>query len=146
MFGALASTRPQIWIANADGSSSQQLTSDDSPSLQPEVTPDGRYIVFQRFSAAGVNVWRMGLDGSDPKQLTRGTADVSPKATDKFVCSSTAATGMPRTWRVPIDGGEPVSMGEHYFRVTQVSRDGKSLLGRGIGSEPSPFRSRRHAG
>jgi eukaryotic-like serine/threonine-protein kinase len=131
VFGALASTQPQIWISNAEGAASQQLTSDDRPSLQPDVTPDGRYIVFERFTPAGVNVWRMGIDGSDQRQLTRGTADLSPKATDKFVYYSSAVTGVPRTWRVPIEGGEPVSLGEHHFQVTQVSRDGKSLLGAG---------------
>ena len=131
VFGSIASGRQEIWIADGDGGNARQLTNAATPSLLPTVTRDGRYIVFQRFSQNGVHVWRMGIDGSDPKQLTRGGADLAPQAAKDVVYYSTGAGGTPRPWKVSIDGGEPVSMGEYFFRPLQLSPDGTRLLGSG---------------
>jgi dipeptidyl aminopeptidase/acylaminoacyl peptidase len=129
VYGSLASGRPQIWIVDADGANARQLTADDAPSMQPDVTPDGRYVVFQRFGERGVNIWRMGLDGSDPRQLTQGGADIQPRAGPRDVFFNNGSSGQPRPFKVSIDGGEPVSLGAIYFRPQQVSPDGSRLLG-----------------
>jgi eukaryotic-like serine/threonine-protein kinase len=117
VFGSGASGRQEIWIVDADGGNSRQLR-------------DGRYIVFQRFSQTGVDIWRMGIDGSDPKQLTHGGLALTPQAATDFVYYSTGGSS-PRPWKVSIDGGEPVAMGDFYFRPTQLSPDGTRLLGAG---------------
>jgi serine/threonine protein kinase/Tol biopolymer transport system component len=130
VFGSTASGRQEIWIIDADGSNPRQLTNAPAPSISPSVTPDGRYIVFQRFSQTGVDIWRMGLDGSDPKQLTRGGVALTPQAATDFVYYSTGGSS-PRPWKVPIDGGQPAAMGDFYFRPTQLSPDGTRLLGAG---------------
>lgn len=129
VFGSLASNKPSIWIMNADGSAERQLTGDDDISTLPDVTPDGRFVVFQRVTESGVNIWRVGVDGSDLRQLTTGTADLGPQAGDGFVYYTSSLGGSPRTWKVAIDGGQPVSLGDHYFRVLDVSGDGRRLLG-----------------
>jgi Tol biopolymer transport system component len=129
VYGAVTSGRPQIWIANADGSNARQLTTADAASVQPTVTSDGRYIVFQRFTRTGVHIWRMGLDGSDSKQLTTGGSEQGPQAGDGFVYYNTFASGSPRVYRIPIDGGQPVLLGDYYFRVADISPDRRRLLG-----------------
>ena len=131
VFGSVASGRQELWIADADGANARQLTNAPTPSQLPSVTRDGRYIVFQRFSQAGVHIWRMGIDGSDLKQLTRGGAEVAPQAGTDFVYYSTGIGGSPRPWKVSIEGGEPISMGDYYFRPAQLSPDGTRLLGSG---------------
>jgi serine/threonine protein kinase/Tol biopolymer transport system component len=131
VFGSAASGRQEIWIADADGGNARQLTNSPTPSQLPSVTRDGRYIVFQRFNREGVFIWRMGIDGSDPRQLTRGGADVAPQAGTDFVYYSIGVGGSPRPWKVSIDGGEPISMGDYYFRPSLLSPDGTRLLGAG---------------
>jgi serine/threonine protein kinase len=130
VFGSTASGRQEIWIIDAEGGNSRQLTNAPAPSISPSVTPDGRYIVFQRFSQTGVDIWRMGVDGSDPRQLTHGGVALTPQAANDFVYYSSGGSS-PRPWKVSIDGGEPVAMGDFYFRPTQLSPDGTRLLGAG---------------
>ncbi|MEO7157005.1 MAG: protein kinase [Vicinamibacterales bacterium] len=129
VYGSVASGLPQVWISNADGSGAQQLTDERTPSMQPVVTPDGRYIVFQRFAAEGGNIWRIGVDGSNPMQLTKGPINLGPLADNAFVYYFSPSSGIPRSWKVPIDGGEPVSLGDYNFRGVALSSDHKRLLG-----------------
>jgi Tol biopolymer transport system component len=135
VYGSNVSGKPEIWIADADGSNARQLTSGEGPNSQPSVTPDGRYIVFQRFLKKGAHLWRMGIDGSDPKQLTHGGVETGPRAATDFVYYTVTTSGSPKPWRVSIDGGDPMSMGDVYFRAVDVSRDGKQLLGVGWDQE-----------
>ncbi|MBA3296483.1 MAG: PD40 domain-containing protein, partial [Acidobacteria bacterium] len=129
VYGSSASGRAEVWMSDADGTNARQLTNERAPSMQPSVTPDGRYIVFQRFTQDGGNVWRMGIDGSDPKQLTRGALNLGPHADNAFVYYVSLTSGSPRPWKISIDGGEPVSLGDHHFRLIGLSPDGKRQLG-----------------
>ena len=131
VYGSVVSGKPEIWIADADGSNARQLTTAEGASTQPSVTKDGRYIVFQRFIKNGAYLWRMGLDGSDPKQLTQGGVETGPRAGTDFVYYTVATSGSPKPWKVSINGGDPVAMGDVHFRPIDVSPDGKQLLGAG---------------
>jgi Tol biopolymer transport system component len=131
LFCSTVSGKPEIWVADADGGNARQLTTGDGVSTQPSVTRDGKYIVFQRFLKDGARLWRMGIDGSDPRQLTRGGVDLGPRAGTDFVYYYVPTSGSPKPWKVSIDGGEPISMGDIYFRPLDVSPDGTQLLGVG---------------
>jgi Tol biopolymer transport system component len=65
--------------------------------------------------------------------LTNTGAAFQPvvSADSRWVYFTTPATGVPTTWKVGIDGGEPVRISDAYFRVTSVSPDGSTLLGIG---------------
>ena len=132
VYGSVVSGKPEIWIADADGGNARQLTTGDGASTQPSVTKDGRYIVFQRFIRnGGAYVWRIGVDGSDPKQLTQGGVETGPRAGTDFVYYTVATSNSPKPWKVSINGGDPVAMGDVYFRPIEVSPDGKQLIGAG---------------
>ncbi|HXG55764.1 MAG TPA: hypothetical protein VNJ03_10335 [Vicinamibacterales bacterium] len=131
VYGSSASGRPEVWISNADGSGAHQLTNEPNPSMHPDVTPDGRHIVFHRFTREGGNIWRMGIDGSDPKQLTHSGMNLSPHATNAFVYYVNPTSGWSRPWKVPLDGGDPVSLGDHHLTLTGISPDGTRLVGIG---------------
>jgi Tol biopolymer transport system component len=49
----------------------------------------------------------------------------------RWVYFTTPASGVPTTWKVGIDGGDPVKVSDGYFRVASVSPDGATLLGVG---------------
>jgi TolB protein len=63
---------PQIWVMNADGSDQHALTEgDEFACLQPNVSPSGQQIVYQRESMIEPpKVWIMNADGSDQHALT----------------------------------------------------------------------------
>jgi Tol biopolymer transport system component len=140
VFGSVASGRPEVWIVNADGTGAQQLTNDEAPSLQPTVTPDGRFVLFQRFRSDGMDVWRAGVDGSDARALTTTGSAFGPVAgPDGAVYFYSPATGVPTAHRISIDGGTPVKLADSYFRPVAVSPDGTLLLG--VGWDPTARRS-----
>ena len=119
-----------IWLANADGSETKQLTADAFIDQQPSMCGDGRYIVFQSNRARSANIWRMNSDGTNVKQLTFGTAvDSYP------VCSPdgqslvffSLRSGEWRGWRVGIDGGEPVQITNGASELPFFSPDGLQI-------------------
>ncbi len=137
VFGSVASGRPEIWTMDQDGKNLRQLTNDVAPAVSPSVSPDGRYVVFQRFRADGVHVWRMSVDGSEAKPLTTGGAEFQPLvgADSRTVFFNSPASGQPITYTISIDGGDAVKLSEDYFRPISVSPDGSQLLGLGWDAE-----------
>src|SRR5437588_9284454 len=78
VYSTIASGNADIWIVNADGTGSRQLTNDPAVDTGPEVSPDGRYIVFQSTRSGRNNLWRMDFEGGNLKQLTSGGDDAIP--------------------------------------------------------------------
>lgn len=62
-----------IYIMNADGSNVKRLTHTKSYDGGPFFSPDGKRIVWRRFSPSGreAEVFTMNIDGSDQKQITQ---------------------------------------------------------------------------
>lgn len=70
VFEFLRSTE-HVWMMEADGSNSTQLTSGNGESL-PDCSPDGKWVVYQSLDkSATFTAWRVAMDGSTPVQLTR---------------------------------------------------------------------------
>ena len=113
---------------NGDGSNPRQLTQDNS--LNPTVSPDGRYVVFSSLKPGMTDIWRMDIDGGNPKQLTTdqgGFTSVSPDG--RWVIYSKTVSGVVSIWKVSIDGGDPVRLTEYFSGLGVVSPDGKSIAG-----------------
>lgn len=131
VFVSGASGRQQIWICDAEGQNVRQLTaSPQEPVFRLSVTPDGQYVVFQRFSDRRMRIWRMRLDGSEQRVITNGDLDQGPVAAPGGVAYfHRIVNGAPRTFKVPVEGGEAVQVSEDNFRPIDVSPDGSQLLG-----------------
>jgi Tol biopolymer transport system component len=73
------------------------------------------------------NIWRMDIDGANPKRLT-DTNSVSPHVSPdgRWVVYSYFANKY-TTWRVDIEGGQPVQVTDKYSEVPVVSPDGKQI-------------------
>lgn len=67
------STMIDIYIMNADGSNVKRLTHTRVYDGGPFFSPDGKRIVWRRFSESGreAEIFTMNIDGSDQKQITR---------------------------------------------------------------------------
>jgi serine/threonine protein kinase/Tol biopolymer transport system component len=129
VYGSGARGNQDIWIVNADGSDQRQLTANANADLWPEVTPDGRYIVFVSDRAGGSNIWRMDIDGGNAKRLTAGSGESRPHCSpDGRWAVYQISDGRETTiWRVPIEGGEPVQVTAKDSRRPVVSPDGKLI-------------------
>jgi len=96
----------------------------------PRVSVDGHHLVFISDRTGGFHVWRMDIDGSDPRQLTNSTndayawPDISPDGKWVVYCKEGEEKGI---WKVPMDGGVPVRLTDQLSSFPAVSPDGKSI-------------------
>lgn len=116
-----------IWMVNADGSELRAVTEGATDDFTPQVSPDGRYIVFGSFRNSSYQIWRMDSDGRNSEQLTHGPGvpafSISPDG--RWVICHPWAGGI---FKVPIEGGNPVGViAKGFTRNPQVSPDGKLL-------------------
>jgi serine/threonine protein kinase len=123
-----------IWIMDGDGGNPLLLTVDNNTNWEPEVTPDGRYIVFCSWreggKSTGLNIWRMDMDGSNVKCLTSSASLASPQCTpdSKWVIfQSFSGSNQITLHKVPIDGGESIQLTDHWSSNPAVSPDGTMI-------------------
>jgi Tol biopolymer transport system component len=114
-----------IWIMDADGGNQKQLTFESG--IDPDVTSDGRYIVFRSNRSGTPHIYRMEMDGGNLKQLTDGTGEFVPHLTPdgKWVFFNSRSSGNISVWRVSIDGGEAKQIVDHPSYNAHISPDGE---------------------
>jgi len=138
-----ASGTADIWVMDGDGKNQKQLTSDAGVNVFPAVSPDGRYVVFDSNRGANpatFNIWRVGIDGSNPRQLTQGEGEYFPTSTPdgKWVVYTPLTSGTTLSlWKVPIDGGDPVQINERLAVKPVISPDGKWIAFQTNGDQPA---------
>jgi len=128
LYYSLASGVQDIWIMNADGSGQKQLTVQAGANYGARVTPDGRYIVFTSQRGDVAKIWRMDLDGGNPRQLTSGNgvgAAISPDS--RWVIYNSRSSGHAGLWKVSIDGGSTVPLNDYVSYHAEISPDGKLI-------------------
>ena len=119
-----------VYISAADGSDQKQLTINANSNFGPVASSDGRYVVFiSNRAGAGYNIWRMDMDGSNLRQLTRGGMESGPQYTPdgRWVVYTSWEAGKPTIWKISIDGGEPIQLTNKYSMAPVVSPDGKQF-------------------
>jgi Tol biopolymer transport system component len=114
----------------ADGTGRKQLTAGEGSNDQPSVSPDGRYVVFASTRTGARHIWRINIDGSDPRQLTNGPEEAWPECSPDgrwVVYVSFAASAPQSLWKVSIEGGDPVPVTGLLSHLPAFSPDGKLL-------------------
>jgi len=122
VYRSMSGEAPKIWIMGADGTGAKQLSVDGSEHFDPEVSPDGRFIIWSSSATGQRNIWRMGLDGSNPTQITHGSNKWFPQYTPdgKWLVYVTR-----HVMKVPADGGAPIQLTNASTSRPAVSPDGK---------------------
>jgi len=124
IYRSMAGDAPQLWIMGADGTGGKQLSVDHSEHFDPAVSPDGRYVVWSSSAAGHRNLWRMDIDGGNPKQLTSGNNEWHPEYTPdgKWLVYVTMVYSL---WKIPADDGAPVRLTDGLSWRPAISPDGK---------------------
>lgn len=115
-----------IYLIDPHGGSPKRLTSNNI-NRHPRVSPDGRYVVYTSFQAGSPSIWRMDIDGSNPKQLTTQFSlnpSLSPNGQEIIY---EVGVDTLRVWKVGIDGGRPVQLTDQESRLPVFSPDGKQF-------------------
>ena len=124
----------QLAILDRTGASRQALTREGT-NLWPAVSPDQKSIVFVSNRDGQTGVWRMNVDGSDPRLLAHlprpSWLSVTPDG--QFVVCASLGDAEPATWRVPMAGGQPTLIAPGIDRPA-VSPDGRFLAGINVAS------------
>ncbi|HZH29795.1 MAG TPA: protein kinase [Pyrinomonadaceae bacterium] len=127
-----ASGNGDIWVMNADGSGQRQLTFDANNDTSPEVSRDGRVIVFISNRSVGWSIWLMNADGSGQRELVPNVEPYSyphfaPDGRTVYYASLDDA-GNYAFWRVSVEGGQPARVLEKSIGNARLSPDGKLLF------------------
>jgi serine/threonine protein kinase/Tol biopolymer transport system component len=131
VFSSFEGSQFDLWIMNADGSGRRRLTSDLHFEADPDVSPDGRHIVFRSNrpdGAAVMRLWRMDIDGGNALQLA-AMADFAPNISPdgRWVLYSMWSVTDKRNsiWKIPITGGDPVPVTDYPSAEHWYSPDGQ---------------------
>jgi len=113
-----------IWIMRPDGTENKQLSSGTLQNIEPAVSPDGRYIVWAARSSGQWELWRMDIDGSNPRKLTQGGyfQDISRDGLWVIYTPPTAIL-----FKIPIDGGNRIQLTEARVLRPVISSDGQFI-------------------
>ncbi len=146
VYDALDNNRPNIWIINQDGTNAQQLTPNDSFNAEPQVSADGRFIVFSSDRTGENKIWRMNTDGSNPTLLT----NVSGPAYAPVISPDSSTVWF--QWnrnnklvlgKIPLGGGEAVEQQPNFGdNLWAVSPDGKQLAQVFFDGQSNQFKTR----
>ena len=111
---------------NPDGSGRKQLTASQAAEKRPEVSADGKFIVYVSNNGKQ-NIWRMDIDGGRQTQLTNGDGESYPVFTpdSHYVFFNSTADGS--LWKVPVEGGEAVKVIDDKVMRVSISPDGSKL-------------------
>jgi Tol biopolymer transport system component len=114
-----------IWTVSVKGGEPQPLLDKGTEDVAPEISADGRQLVFGSHRNGGIQVWRADNDGSNEKQLTfepGGVPGFSVSRDGHWVVYNPFIGGIRK---VSTDGGAPTQLlanGNFYY--PQLSPDG----------------------
>ena len=105
----------------------KQLTADSGNNYHPAVSPDGRYVVFSSDRSGVVGLWRMDIDGSNPKQLTNLFSTKANFAPDGRTIAYMSSSNRHTISTISIDGGEPRQLTRNDSGHPVFSPDGTQI-------------------
>jgi Tol biopolymer transport system component len=130
-FSSMVSGLPQLRIVDADGRNERQVGAVNGAVGWPFATADGRWIYFQVSGKEGLCIFRIAPDGSGLQQITTRGDELNPVVSPdgRTIYVTRMRSGTPLPFKVPAEGGDPIPLGDAFFRAISISPDGTQLLG-----------------
>jgi TolB protein len=118
-----------------DGGNQKQLTEGNYVDAAPVCSPDGRSVVFMSGRSGTSAIWKVGIDGGAPVQLTNRPSElpvISPDGTTiAYFYKDEQSRDQPKLSLIPFAGGAPVKTIELRRSVQPVAfawmPDGRSI-------------------
>jgi Tol biopolymer transport system component/predicted Ser/Thr protein kinase len=127
------------WVAPMAALDSAKPITSHGSFDDPTWSPDGRIVYY---SVADRNIWVMGSDGSNPKQLTSnagGTGNFLPQVSPDghYIVFYSDRAGSFQIWRMDSDGNNPKQLTDSPLEGfgSDCSPDGKWVVYNKLGSE-----------
>lgn len=120
------SPRPDIYVKSVGGSAVTQITDDPASDVQPQLSPDSKWIAFASNRSGNWDIWIVTIDGQQLQQITKTPMDEvhptwSPDGKRLAYCALNERTGLWELW------------------VAQTQRPGVArFIGHGLFPEWSP--------
>lgn len=127
VYGSSTGRGQSIWTIDPDGRNAKQITAPEYGDAMPNISAEGRTMVFESNRSGGTEIWRANLDGSDARQLTNCGKNFQPNISpdSKWVVYKSTCDGVGSLWRVPFEGGPSQRLTEKAFSWPSISPDGK---------------------
>ena len=130
-FQSWRSGMQEIWVAQADGSGPEKLTSfEASLTGSPDWSPNGKQIAFDSRPDGRSHIYTITVDGGKPRALTQGdNNDIVPSWSrdGRWIYFGSNRGGAWQIWKVSANGGEPIQVTQQGGFVGMESYDGQWL-------------------
>jgi Tol biopolymer transport system component len=130
LYRSIAGGHPDIWLMGGDGEGNRQLSSGGRNNIDPSISLDGHDVVWGSNRTGIFNIWRMEIDGSNPKQLTYNGGEWFPQISPdgKWLVYRAFSPGLANSlWKMPLEGGTPVRLTDDIAWLPSISPDGKRI-------------------
>ncbi len=123
-----------IWTTPAGGGTALRLAVHEAEDIQPQYSPDGRWILFSSRRFNNYDVYIIPAEGGPPRRLTFHSDDdigTSWTAAGDSVLFTSSREGYSDIFIVSIEGGMPVKLTGYYYAREyngRLSPDGRWLV------------------
>lgn len=120
----------------------EALTASDDDCRQPNWSPSGEYILFQKYDNRQWDIWIMNNDGTNKKKVTSGEGDKTDACFtfdgQYIIYSCDSDLEFANIYKIPVTGGTPerITNYEGYDGAPSISADGSKLSFESYGGDP----------
>jgi Tol biopolymer transport system component len=130
-FNSHRSGRPEVWVADADGSNPTQLTSFGGPApFGPRWSPDGGTVVFALSATDKTELYAVAANGGKPRRLITGSDQCQwPywSRNGEWIYFASDHNGQTDIWKMPTKGGKAIQLTHNGGDHPEESPDGKLI-------------------